>query len=104
MRVSRGRPTKPAKGNYTIDWDNIPEKNWPYEQVNECLSSFVKANDVSINDGDMGGEQSSYETKEQNPAQDLGYLDIMEDGYGFTRSLDGDRAKDAYVSHLLTKL
>ncbi len=103
MRVSRGRPTKPAKGNYTIDWDNIPEKNWPYEQVNECLSSFVKANDVSINDGDMGGEQSSYETKEQNPAQDLGYLDIMEDGYGFTRSLDGDRAKDAYVSQKLIR-
>ena len=48
MRVSRGRPTKPAKGNYTIDWDNIPEKNWPYEQVNECLSSFVKADRKSV--------------------------------------------------------
>lgn len=37
LRVSRGRPTKPAKGDYTIDWDRIPEKDWTVDQVNERL-------------------------------------------------------------------
>lgn len=103
MKVSRGRPTKPAKGNYIIDWDNIPEKNWPYEEVNERLSSFVKANDISSVDEEIQKENLTEEVKELFTAQDLGYLDIMEDGYGFTRSLDGDRNKDAYVSQKLIR-
>ncbi len=95
MKVTRGRPTKPAKGDYTIDWENVPEKSWLKEQVEETISCYVIANDVDVDDV---GEVPETPQIDLSTISDLGYLDIMEDGYGFARSLDGNRSKDAYVS------
>lgn len=104
FRISRGRPTKPAKGEYTIDWDNVPEKNMSEEEINSTLTKFLIANDVSsVYESETQVEHKS----EQNSIDldneiDLGVLDIMEDGYGFARSKKGHNF-DAYVSNKLIR-
>ncbi|MDE6565585.1 MAG: transcription termination factor Rho, partial [Clostridia bacterium] len=99
LRVTRGRPTKPPKGDYSIDWDKVPERNWTIEQVDESLGKFVRANDniagyetQEANDKNVSNENSDFTN-----IMELGYLEIMEDGYGFTRSNFG-KSNDAYVS------
>lgn len=103
-RVGRGRPTKPCKGEYTIDWDNVPERVWSSEQIASALSQFAAANDITAS---YSGSKKPKQTS-QIPASelkniiDLGYLEIMEDGFGFTRQYDG-KGKEAYVSAKLIR-
>lgn len=102
--VHRGRPTKPAKGDYTIDWDNVPEKAMTEEQIAQTISNFVKANDIPTiyESSTVSKKPSLTENKNLDDIIDLGLLDILDDGFGFTRSPQG-RNFDAYVSAKLIR-
>lgn len=99
LDIKRGRPTKPAKGNYYIDWNNIPERSWSREQLNITFSQYFIVNDYEEK------SQKNIEEVNVNPQEvaDLGYLDILDNGFGFVRSADGDKSKDVYVSQNLIK-
>ena len=102
--VRRGRPTKPAKGEYSIDWDNVPERNWTSEQIGESLGKFSKFNDnvAGYDIQDSNDKRVANDNSDLTNIIELGYLEIMDDGYGFTRSTYGKNS-DAYVSSRLIR-
>lgn len=102
--VRRGRPTKPAKGEYSIDWENVPEKNWTSEQIGESLGKFSKFNDnvAGYDIQDSNDKRAANDNSDLTNIIELGYLEIMDDGYGFTRSTYG-KNNDAYVSSRLIR-
>ncbi len=104
FEISRGRPTKPAKGAYFIDWDKIVERDWTNDEVDESLSKYMNLNEP---DTSYSAEVKTYEKEVNNKPDlnniiDLGYLEIMEEGFGFTRSTI-NKSHDAYVHNRLIR-
>lgn len=104
-KEGRGRPTKPAKNNYSIDWDNVPERQSTYNEDDDFImpiTSKTNANDDIVrytpdNCGDKIEENAV-------PFDISGILDIMQDGYGFIRVNNCENSvKDAYVNSKLIK-
>lgn len=109
-RIDRGRPTKPAKSKYKIDWDKVPECVMSEMEISSALNkvsgktgSMDRVSDVeSVYDA---GERKNYNQQRKvnlDEEIELGILEIMEDGYGFTRSKQGS-AYDAYVGSKLIR-
>lgn len=101
LKITRGRPTKAAKGEYTIDWDNVPEREWTLDKIDASLGRFVKANDDTSTYEAIVKDVSNVPAPNLDEIVDLGYLEILEDGYGFTRSKG--KKNDAYVSQKLIR-
>ena len=98
-----GRKTGTAKGEYTIDWEKVPERFLSDEEYSEILSRFAVT--ITFKAKEPGFDEYIQNDVSKNDLSniiELGYLEILEDGYGFTRSIDSN-IEDAYVSARLIR-
>lgn len=119
-REGRGRPNKPAKNEYYLDRDSIPElsnlqESFPTKDggsaiiVKEGVIKFNSTEEEKIKVGKnsellIDDEAAKLLLSEGDSDMYEGVLDILPDGYGFLRAENCECTdKDAYISSKLIK-